>query len=105
MGDGTEESNKRMTDALNELWRFTGEMFEMNEVDSALIKEGIAVDLNSVKSNWDKKVKEVFERATLKIPASAFMQRGSRDAKHTENLGYILAEMQSLPRALPDAKW
>ena len=105
LGDGTEESNRRMTDALNELWRFTGEMFEMNEVDAVLIKEGIAVDLNSVKSNWDKKVKEVLERATLKIPANIFMQRGSRDAKHTENLGYILAEMQSLPRALPDAKW
>ena len=105
LGDGTEESNKRMTDALNELWRFTGEMFEMNEVDSVLIKEGIAVDLNSVKSNWDKKVKEVLESATLKIPSNTFMQRGSRDAKHTEHLGYILAEMQSLPRALPDAKW
>lgn len=105
LGDGTEESNLRMQNASNELWRFTREMFEMNEVDVVLLKEGIAVDLNSVKSNWDKKVKEVLERATLKIPADTFMQRGSRDAKHTEHLGYILAEMQSLPRSLPDAKW
>jgi ring-1,2-phenylacetyl-CoA epoxidase subunit PaaC len=104
-GDGTEESHKRIQDALNDLWRFTGEMFEMNEIDSVLIKEGIAVDLNSIKIKWESKVKEVLERATLKIPANTFMQRGSRDAKHTENLGFILAEMQSLPRALPDAKW
>lgn len=105
LGDGTEESHKRMQDALNELWRFTGEMFEMNEVDAVLIKERIGVDLNAVKTKWESKVKEVLERATLKIPANAFMQRGSRDGKHTEHLGYILAEMQSLPRALPDAKW
>lgn len=104
-GDGTEESHNRTQKALDELWRFTGEMFEMNEVDSVLLKENIGIDLNSVKNSWDKKVKEILERATLKIPANAFMQRGSRDAKHTENLGYILAEMQSLPRALPDAKW
>ena len=104
-GDGTEESHNRIQKALDELWRFTGEMFEMNEVDSVLIKEGIAVDLNPVKANWETKVQEVFEKATLKIPANSFMQRGSRDAKHTEHLGYLLAEMQSLPRSLPDAKW
>ena len=105
LGDGTTESHDRMQSALNELWRFTGEMFEMNEVDNILLKAGIAADLNTVKSNWDKKVKEILLRATLVIPKDAFMQRGSRDAKHTEQLGYILAEMQSLPRALPDAKW
>jgi len=105
LGDGTEESHTRIQDALNELWRFTGELFEMNQVDTILIQEGIAVDLNLIKPMWESKIKEVLERATLKIPANAFMQRGSRDAKHTEHLGYILAEMQSLPRAFPDAKW
>ena len=105
LGDGTEESHTRMQNAHDELWRFTEEMFEMNEVDSVLIKEGIAVDLKSIQPKWESKVKEILERATLKIPANAFMQRGSRDAKHTEHLGFILAEMQSLPRSLPDAKW
>lgn len=105
LGDGTEESHNRMQDALNELWRFTGELFEMNEVDAILIKEGIAVDLNVVKTKWESKVREVLERATVKIPENTFMQRGSRDARHTEHLGFILAEMQTLPRALPDAKW
>jgi ring-1,2-phenylacetyl-CoA epoxidase subunit PaaC len=105
LGDGTDESHNRIQNALNELWRFTGEMFEMNEVDSVLIKEGIAVDLAAIQTKWESKVKEILERATLKIPSTAFMQRGSREGKHTEHLGYILAEMQSLPRALPDAKW
>ena len=98
LGDGTEESHTRMQNALDELWRFTGEMFEMNEVDSVLIKEGITVDLKSIQSKWESKVKEILERATLIIPTNAFMQRGSRDAKHTEHLGFILAEMQSLPQ-------
>ncbi len=104
-GDGTEESRTRIQNALDELWRYTGEMFEMNGVDAVLLKEGIAVDLNSIQPKWENKVKEVLERGTLTIPSTAFMQRGSRDAKHTEHLGFILAEMQSLPRALPDAKW
>jgi len=98
LGDGTEESHSRMQDALNELYRFTGEMFEMNEVDQILIKEGIAVDLNNIKV-------EVLNAASLKTSANTFMQRGSRDGIHTENLGYILAEMQSLPRSMPEAKW
>lgn len=105
LGDGTEESHNRMLNALDELWRFTGEMFEMNEVDSILIKEGIAVDLKTIQPKWEAKVKEIFGRAALPFPSKTYMQRGSRDAKHTEHLGFILAEMQSLPRALPDAKW
>lgn len=105
LGDGTEESHSRMQNALGDLWRFTGEMFEMNEVDSILLKEGIAADLNSIKPQWETKVKEVLLRSTLKIPENTFMQRGSRDGRHTEHLGYILAEMQSLPRSMPHAKW
>ena len=77
----------------------------MNEVDSILIKEGIAVDLKTIQPKWEAKVKEIFGRAALPFPSKTYMQRGSRDAKHTEHLGFILAEMQSLPRALPDAKW
>jgi ring-1,2-phenylacetyl-CoA epoxidase subunit PaaC len=105
LGDGTEESHKRMQNALDDLWRFTGELFEMNEVDAVLLKEGIAADLNTIKTNWETKVKEVLHRATLKVPENTFMQRGSREGKHTEHLGYILSEMQSLPRSLPNAKW
>jgi ring-1,2-phenylacetyl-CoA epoxidase subunit PaaC len=105
LGDGTEESHWRIQNAMNELWRFTAEMFEMNDVDVILINEAIAADLNKIKPKWEIKVKEIAERARLKIPENTFMQRGSRDARHTEHLGHILAEMQSLPRSLPGATW
>ncbi len=104
-GNGTEESHMRLQKALNELWRFTDELFEMNEVDSVLLKDKIAVDLAGLKPVWKKQIDTLFEKANLKLPETTFMQRGSRDAKHTEQLGYILAEMQYLPRMHPTAKW
>jgi ring-1,2-phenylacetyl-CoA epoxidase subunit PaaC len=104
-GNGTEESHARLQNALNELWRFTDELFEMNEIDALLIKEGIAVDLSALKSGWKNQIEALFAKATIKVPENTFMQRGSRDAKHSEQLGYILAEMQYLPRMYPTAKW
>ena len=104
-GYGTEESHTKAQDAVNELWRFTGELFEMDEVETSLIKEGIAVDLNLIKSKWEKQIDELFAKATLKKPESAYMQTGGRKGIHTEHLGYLLSEMQTLPRMLPNAKW
>ena len=104
-GDGTEESHNKIQDALNELWRFTGELFEQDEVEEALIKQGIAVDTKALKATWEKQIDEVFAKATLKKPENAFMQTGGRKGIHTEHLGYLLSEMQTLPRMLPDAKW
>ncbi|MES2567486.1 MAG: 1,2-phenylacetyl-CoA epoxidase subunit PaaC [Bacteroidota bacterium] len=104
-GDGTEESHNRAQKALNELWQYTGELFEMNEVDEILIKEGIAVDLNKVKEKWENHMNELLEKSTLTKPESVFMQTGSRKGIHTEHLAFILAEMQALPRMYPDAKW
>jgi ring-1,2-phenylacetyl-CoA epoxidase subunit PaaC len=105
LGDGTEESHQRMVSAVNELWMFTGDMFDMDETDEELIKAGIAVDLKKIASLWNEKVKEVLKEATLEIPQDVFMQSGSRKGIHTEHLGYILAEMQVLPRMYPEAKW
>ncbi len=105
LGDGTEESHQRIQKSFNDIWMYTGELFEMNEVDAILVKEGIAVDLNSLKTRWKKIITEVLLEATLTVPADAYMQTGSRKGVHTESLGYILAEMQYLQRAYPDAKW
>ena len=105
LGDGTSESHKRTQDAINELYRFTGELFEMNEVDEVLMKEKITFDLTAIHQLWLSKVKEVFAEATLEIPADTFMQCGSRDGKHTEHLGFLLAEMQHLHRVIPGAEW
>ncbi|HEY6162257.1 MAG TPA: 1,2-phenylacetyl-CoA epoxidase subunit PaaC [Bacteroidia bacterium] len=104
-GDGTEESHMRAQNAINELWRYTEELFDMNEVDAILIKEKIAVDLAPVKAKWEKTVNDVLVRSTLEKPQNVWQQRGSRDGKHTEHLGYLLAEMQHLHRAIPGANW
>lgn len=104
-GDGTEESHNKAQLALTEIWQYTNELFEMNEVDEILMKEGIAVDLNLVKAKWEKHISELVEKSTLIIPQNVFMQTGSRKGIHTEHLAFILAEMQALPRMYPDAKW
>jgi len=105
LGDGTEESKRRMENAVNELWMYTGDMFDMDETDAILIKDGIAADSKKIKPLWENKVREVFAEATLTIPENVFMMSGSREGKHTESLGFILAEMQSLHRAHPGANW
>lgn len=104
-GDGTEESHNKIQEALNELWRFTGELFEQDEVEETLIKQGIAVDVKAFQTKWEKQMDELFTKATLKKPETVFMQTGGRKGLHTEHLGYMLSEMQTLPRMLPDAKW
>ncbi|MBA3970834.1 MAG: phenylacetate-CoA oxygenase subunit PaaC [Bacteroidetes bacterium] len=105
LGDGTAESHQRLQDGLNGLWMFTSEMFEMDEVDAILIKEGIVPDLNKVKAAWTKRVGEVIAEATLKIPETTFKQKGSKEGKHSEHLGFLLAEMQYVHRSFPNAKW
>jgi ring-1,2-phenylacetyl-CoA epoxidase subunit PaaC len=105
LGDGTEESHTKMQEALNELWMYTGELFAMDEVDEMMVKEKIGIDLLVVKKEWDKVIDEVLAEATLKKPESTWMQKGGKKGIHTEHLGYILAEMQFLPRAYPESKW
>ena len=105
LGDGTEESHQKVQKSFNDLWEYTGDLFEMNKVDELLIKEGIAVDLNDVKKEWLKTINEVLDRATLSKPEDAYMHSGRLNAIHSEYLGHLLAEMQFLPRAYPDAKW
>jgi len=105
LGDGTTESHEKVQESLDNLWEFTGDLFEMNEVDEILIKEGIAVDLNTVKNDWDKTINEVLDRATLTRPQDAYMHSGRLEAVHSEYLGHLIAEMQFLQRAYPTAKW
>lgn len=105
LGDGTEESNKRLQKAVNDQYRYTGEMFEMDAVEELMQKEGIGVDAKALLVKWEKMLDETFAKANISKPENVVMQTGSRKGLHTENLGYILAIMQSLPRAYPEAKW
>jgi ring-1,2-phenylacetyl-CoA epoxidase subunit PaaC len=105
LGDGTEESNQRMQTALNFLWRFTQDMFDMDETDEVLLQSGIACDNKKIKLEWDNLVLSTLEEANLKVPANTFFAKGTRSGMHTEHLGFLLAEMQYLPRAYPTANW
>jgi ring-1,2-phenylacetyl-CoA epoxidase subunit PaaC len=105
LGDGTTESKSRLEKAINELWRYAGEMFVPADYEIALQKEGIAVDVAALKEPWEQKVKAVFEEATLAYPENIFMQTGGKTGTHTEYLGYLLTDMQYLQRTYPGAKW
>ncbi|HEV7231484.1 MAG TPA: 1,2-phenylacetyl-CoA epoxidase subunit PaaC [Bacteroidia bacterium] len=105
LGDGTDESHERIQKALNELWCFTGDLFEMTDSDKYLVKEGIAVDTNLIQDKWLRSIDEVLEKSKLSRPADSWQQKGSRQGIHTEHLGFLLAEMQHLHRTHPQATW
>ena len=105
LGDGTALSNKKVQNSLNEIWQFTGELFEMDELDTELLNCGIAVDNASLKEDWNTIVSNTLSEAKLSMPQDTYMATGGKKGIHTENLGFILAEMQFLQRAYPDAKW
>ncbi|MDP4219991.1 MAG: 1,2-phenylacetyl-CoA epoxidase subunit PaaC [Bacteroidota bacterium] len=106
LGDGTEESHERMQKGIDDLWMYSGELFEIDDVEAMLIEEGIAVDNSAFYDKWNALISEALSSATITRPEEgAYMQTGGRKGVHTENLGFILAEMQYLPRAYPDAKW
>ena len=105
LGDGTQESKDKIQKSLNNIWKYTGEFFEMDELDEKMLKEKIGVNNKNLKKGWDKLVDETLNKAKLKKPKDGYMMTGSRKGIHTEMLGKILSEMQYLPRAYPDAKW
>jgi ring-1,2-phenylacetyl-CoA epoxidase subunit PaaC len=107
LGDGTEESNRRIKAALEEVWPFTGEMFEPAEYENMNVEKRIGVAVSEIKKDWQNKVKEVFKEATLACPDEdkTWMQTGGKNGVHSEHLGFILAEMQFLQRAYPGCEW
>ncbi|WP_416424122.1 1,2-phenylacetyl-CoA epoxidase subunit PaaC [Pseudomonas sp. App30] len=106
LGDGTEESHARMLAALPKVWRFTVELVNPSAAEQRLAAAGLIGDPLEVAAAWRAKVADVFARATLPLPepASPFYLDG-REGLHSEHLGLLLAEMQYLPRAYPDATW
>lgn len=105
LGEGTDESHSRAQRAVDELWRFTGELFLADNVDRAVAAEGFGVDPSTLEPGWRSQVLDVLERATLTVPETPYMQRGGRDGRHSEHLGHMLAEMQILARSHPGASW
>lgn len=105
LGDGTDESRARMQKALNVLWPYTGELFLGDAVDQAMAEAGIAPAPESLKAAWDRTVAEVLAEATLVKPEGTFQHKGGKQGRHTEALGFILADMQFLQRAYPGGTW
>ena len=105
LGDGTQESHDKMQAAFDGAWMYTGEMFAPDATESALIENGITTDLRVLASPWRQKVDAVLSEATLNISGDTFMQQGGKRGVHTEHLGHLLAEMQTLQRTYPGARW
>lgn len=105
LGDGTAESHTRAQKALDNLWRFTFEMFESDNVDRQMIAEGIGADIEAIAPKWRAVVDDVIKRATLTIPSDPPAMTGGRKGRHTEHLGHMLSEMQIVARSHPGAEW
>ena len=105
LGDGTEESHARAQSAVDELWRYTGELFMADAIDREMSDAGLGVNPETLAERWSAEVGKTLERATLTVPKVGYMQRGGRDGKHTEHLGHMLAEMQIVARSHPGATW
>jgi ring-1,2-phenylacetyl-CoA epoxidase subunit PaaC len=106
LGDGSDISHARMQAAVSELWTYAGEAFIYDEVDQMMVEQGVAPAADTLREAFLQHVAEVFAEATLPMPeASAYMQRGGKQGRHTERLGFILAEMQFLQRAYPGVEW
>jgi ring-1,2-phenylacetyl-CoA epoxidase subunit PaaC len=106
LGDGTDVSRKMMQAAADDLWTYTGEMFIYDAVDDAMVEQGVAPAAAPLRAAFLEHVAETFAEATLAMPSpSAYMQRGGKQGRHTERLGFILAEMQFLQRAYPGVEW
>ncbi len=100
MGDGTDESHRRLKEALDELWSYTGELFL-----PAGYEKDLGIEVASLENDWSKKVKEVFDEANLTVPGNVFMQTGGKSGMHSEHLGHLLTELQYMQRTYPGCEW
>lgn len=105
LGDGTEESHKRIQTAINDLWTYTDELFHQTEADKAMVAEGVGVDVSKLKDAYYDEVNAVLEEATLSVPESKYFQKGGKQGIHTEHMGYLLADLQYMQRTYPDMEW
>jgi ring-1,2-phenylacetyl-CoA epoxidase subunit PaaC len=105
LGDGTAESKEKMQEAINDLWRYTDELFHQTDADKAMVAEGIGVDVSKLKENYYKHVNELLEESSLEIPESKYFQKGGKQGIHTEHFGYLLSDLQYMQRTYPNMEW
>lgn len=105
LGDGTEESHQKVQEAINDLWRFTDELFHMTENDMIVANEGVGIDVKQLREDYYRIVKEVLEEATLTVPEIKYFQKGGKQGIHSEHMGYLLSDLQYMQRTYPNMKW
>lgn len=105
LGDGTEESHRRIKQALEELWPYTGELFIPASFEKELSDQQIIPPPASLKTAWLERTADIFNAANITMPGDIYMHTGGKDGNHSEYLGFVLAEMQFLQRAYPNATW
>ena len=105
LGDGTDESNRRIRHALAEAWRFTDEFFDADDLDRSMATDGVGIDLGVLAAPWREAVEALLAEATLDIPDGVAQVSGSRRGVHTEHMGYLLADLQYMQRAYPNLNW
>jgi ring-1,2-phenylacetyl-CoA epoxidase subunit PaaC len=105
LGDGTPESHERLQQALEELWGYTHELFDLDGLEQGLVEAGIAVDSTALRPGWERAVRATLAEATLAMPEAQWAVRGGRKGEHTESLGHLLSELQFLQRAYPGLSW
>ena len=105
LGDGTEESHQKMQQAVDTLWNYKDEIITPSEIDRKALQENWGVDLAEIKSGREDHIRKVFKEATLEIPESNYRHTGGKEGRHSEHLGYILADLQFLQRAYPGLEW
>ncbi|WP_299606155.1 1,2-phenylacetyl-CoA epoxidase subunit PaaC [uncultured Aquimarina sp.] len=105
LGDGTEESHQKVQEAINDLWRFTDELFHMTENDMIIADEGVGIDVKQLREDYYRIVKEVLEEATLAVPEIKYFQKGGKQGIHSEHMGYLLSDLQYMQRTYPNMKW
>jgi ring-1,2-phenylacetyl-CoA epoxidase subunit PaaC len=105
LGDGTQLSHDRVQQSLDDAWRYTGEMFLADEIDVVIQDQFDGPDLVEIQTLWRRDVEQTVVEAALKLPADEWMANGGKQGRHSEHLGFLLAEMQYLQRSFPGASW
>ena len=105
LGNGTSVSNRKMQEAINDLWTYTDELFYQTKADKKMVFEGVGVDVTKLKNNYYSHINDILLEATLKIPESKWFQTGGKEGIHTEHLGYLLSDLQYMQRTYPNMEW
>ena len=105
LGDGTEESHRRVQTGLDEVWPYAAELFERDDLVDRLVRRGVAADPDLLRPQWESTVTAVLAEATLQVPQTSWRPTGGRSGRHLTSFGYLLAELQHLHRSHPGARW